>query len=341
MSQLFDGLFKAISGLLAFFYSLFPSYGLAIVLLTLVVMLVLFPLNKKQTKSFAMMGRLNPELKKLQQLHKNDRQKLNEETMALYQRYGVNPLMGCVPLIVQMPVFFVLYNTILGLTHKVTIDGRKVPKPKHLAQSSDMYQDIVEGGGRLLSMGVDLAKSTREAIGDGVLQGLPFVLLIAAVVGTSYWQQHMISKRNPPAMADNPMAQQMQMMTKITPFFFGFISFNIQAGVVIYFLVSNLFRIGQQWVLFKTDPILRDKDAPLPVVVDTRSSVIDDDDVPPADGNGKPAGKVKPTKVPAAKPGRGPSSAPAQPPTPKASGRVTAPGTAARPSNKKKSKRGR
>src|SRR5687768_1720516 len=98
-------MFQALAGLLAFFYELVPSYGVAITLLTLSVMLVLTPLTWKSTRSMLEMQRLQPEIKKLQQKHKGDRQKLNEELMAFYKEHKVNPLGGCLPMLLQLPVF--------------------------------------------------------------------------------------------------------------------------------------------------------------------------------------------------------------------------------------------
>src|ERR671930_1442919 len=112
-------MFDAFARLLAWFYDLWPSYGVAIILLTLAVRLVLFPLTAKQAKSMLAMQRVQPELKRLQQKYKNDRQKLNEEMMKFYKEHQINPLAGCLPLLLQMPLFIILYRVIRGLTHTV------------------------------------------------------------------------------------------------------------------------------------------------------------------------------------------------------------------------------
>src|ERR687886_833378 len=113
-----DPLYTALGTLLAWFYSVAHSYALAIVLLTVVVRLATFPLTAKQARSQQDLQRLQPELKRLQAKYKNDRQKLNEEMMKFYRENKVNPLGGCLPLILQAPLFIVLYRLILGLTHK-------------------------------------------------------------------------------------------------------------------------------------------------------------------------------------------------------------------------------
>src|ERR671910_1826212 len=103
-----DPLYNALGAVLAFFYAIVPNEGVAIILLTVTVMLLLFPLTAKSSRSMLAMQRLQPEMKRLQAKHKGDRQKLNEEMMALYKEHGANPLSGCLPILLQMPLFIVL-----------------------------------------------------------------------------------------------------------------------------------------------------------------------------------------------------------------------------------------
>src|SRR5262245_10349968 len=107
-----DPLYNALGAVLAFFYAIIPNEGVAIILLTISVMIVLFPLTAKSSRSMLAMQRLQPEIKKLQAKHKGDRQKLNEEMMKLYQENKVNPLGGCLPLVVQFPVFIALFHVL-------------------------------------------------------------------------------------------------------------------------------------------------------------------------------------------------------------------------------------
>ena len=113
-------MFDLIARVLAFFYSLIPSYGVSIVMLTLAVMIVVTPLTLKSTRSMLQMQRLQPELKAIQTRYKDDRQKMNEELMAFYQENGINPLGGCLPLLVQLPVFLVLFRVVQGITRHAT-----------------------------------------------------------------------------------------------------------------------------------------------------------------------------------------------------------------------------
>jgi YidC/Oxa1 family membrane protein insertase len=108
--------------ILQFFYNMFPNYGLAIVLLTLVVRLVLYPLTLKQTKSMAHMQKIQPKVQDLKDRFKDNPQKFNEEVLKLYQKHNVNPLGGCLPLLLQLPILIALYNTI-----RIAVELRKTP----------------------------------------------------------------------------------------------------------------------------------------------------------------------------------------------------------------------
>ena len=261
---------------LEFFYGLWPNYAGAISLLTLSIMIILLPLTLKGTRSMLAMQKLQPELKKLQAKHKDDRQKLNEEMMAFYKENNINPVSGCLPLLLQMPVFLILYRTLFELLTKAPfgedmgaavvrasngVNGGVWEKygyfePKHLDTSSQLYQDL--SNTRVMeSFGINLAESASRALGEGFVHALPFIILVLAVTATSYIQQKQVSGRNPNAEV-NP---QQQMLMRIMPLFFAFISFTLPAGIVVYFLVSNLFRVGQQALITRT--MYRDEDGPV------------------------------------------------------------------------------
>ena len=231
----FDWLYEFLGQVMAFFFGLIPSYGFAIIMLTVTVRVLLIPLTAKQVKSQRAMQTLQPELKKLQAKYKGDRQKLNEEMMKLYKEHKANPLAGCLPLILQMPLFIILYRLIIDLS--------KVP-PRHIPVTSELHQALVESQGKLESFGMNLAERPASVIG---------VLLVAAVVGTGYYQQKQMTARLPKDSV-NP---QMQMVGKIFPVFFGLISLSVPAGVVLYFVVSNIWQIGQQAVAFRNrEPVV-------------------------------------------------------------------------------------
>jgi YidC/Oxa1 family membrane protein insertase len=258
-----DAFFEAFASILAFFYDITGNYALAIIALTTLVMIVVTPLTLKGTRSMMMMQQLQPEMKKIQTRFKDDRQKLNEELLKFYKENNINPLGGCLPLLVQMPVFLVLYQVLQGLTRRVSdlgadigwVSGQfgvgaspsKTPAferlfdPTWISQSTTMYQDLSVSY-QMKAFGLDLAESASKAMNQGILHALPFLVLIAIVAVTGFVQQRQIQGRTPGAQI-NP---QQQMIMKIMPFFLPVISFGLPSGLVLYFAVSNIYRIGQQ-----------------------------------------------------------------------------------------------
>jgi YidC/Oxa1 family membrane protein insertase len=261
---MFDIVFSALAGLLSFFYELVPNYAAAIALLTFSVMLLLFPLNAKGMRSMAAMSKLSPEIKRIQAKHKNDKVAQNEEVMALFKEHKVTPLGGCLPLILQMPVFLVMYRVIRGLVERAPRDIRVHDllirkgtfNPKYLSTDSELWKSLA-GGTHMKAFGMDLARSASEVLKGSFLTALPFLVLIVLVVGAGYFQQAMISRRNPQQnIDDNPMAKQMQQMTRIMPLMYLVFGFTLPAGLNVYFLVSSVFRIVQQTLIYKMDPTL-------------------------------------------------------------------------------------
>jgi len=245
-----DPIAKPIAAVLAFFYSLVPNYFGSIFLLTVCVMIILTPLTIKQTRSMLVMQKLQPELKKLQDQHKNDRQALNEAVMALYKEHNASPLGGCLPMLLPFPVFLALFRVLEGLSRLTKAKGATVAtsNPKYLKSNTKMYIDIKHAGGHLNSFGMDLAKSALNINGNFVHK-LPYFILLLIMVGTQYYQQRQMTSRNPAAA----QGQQAQIM-KFIPVFFGVISIRFPAGVVVYWTVSNAIRIFQQWAMYQFDP---------------------------------------------------------------------------------------
>jgi YidC/Oxa1 family membrane protein insertase len=235
-----DAVREGLGAVLAFFYSLVPNAGVAIILLTVAVRLLLFPLTAKQAKSMLAMQRVQPEIKKLQAKHKNDRQKLNEEMMKFYKENEINPLGGCLPLLLQMPVFIALYQTLME-------------PQKFIPTSSQMFHDICGGASasackapKMSFAGMDLTETTAKAVSQGLADAIPYVILLAIVVGAGFLQQRQ-TMRNQTTV--NPT---MKIVGRIMPVMFGFFAWNMPAGVALYFATSSLWQIGQQEVVFRT-----------------------------------------------------------------------------------------
>lgn len=233
-------MFEFLAQILSFFYDLVPNYAIAIMLMTLLVMLVTTPLTLKGTKSMVKLQLLQPELKKIQEKHKGgDRAELNQEMMQFYQENQVNPVGGCLPLLVQAPVFFLLFRLIEGMTRNGD-DGTF--DPKYLDESSNLYRAL-DNQTEMVAFGLDLAESTTQALGQSIIHGLPYLILILLMIGAQYLQQKQVSARNPNGSAAMP---QQQMLLKVMPAFFGVISIGFPAALVVYWLTSSIYRIGLQ-----------------------------------------------------------------------------------------------
>src|SRR5664280_2819222 len=264
IGKIFQPLLDLVGGILAFFYSVIPSYPIDVALLTIVIMALLTPLTVKSTKNMAAMQALGPEMKKLQQKYKGaeNRAQMNEEMMKLYKEHNVNPASGCLPMLLQMPAFFVLYSVIKGLTNtitypqvtkttaaglKVVIPEHVVAHPRYISPSTKMYHAIVAAHGRLISGGIDFSQKLLSHH-SSLWAAIPFLLLVLGSVGLQYLQMSRLNARNPQAAQANPQAAMMQ---KYMPLIFGLIYLNVAAILNVYFIVSSFIRIATQEVLFR------------------------------------------------------------------------------------------
>jgi YidC/Oxa1 family membrane protein insertase len=243
--------FDLIATVLAWFYHLVPNYAVAIAMMTVLIMLLLTPLTLKSTKSMLELQRIQPEMKRIQQAHKGDRQAMNEELMALYKEHKVNPLGGCLPLLIQAPIWIVMFRVFRGLTYK-SAESKPFFAPKYLDHSTQLYQDLSHST-QMRAFGLDLANSAAQALQDTFVKALPYLILVAIVVVTYFVQQRQITARtkNNPTINDSPAAAQQQMIMKIFPIFSGVFAFIVPAALAWYFLVQNVFRIGQQAYITK------------------------------------------------------------------------------------------
>lgn len=240
MGQLWDGLQSLLGGILSFFYDIIPNYGVSIIFLTLVVNLLVFPLTLKQVRSTRAMQELQPEMQRLRKEYKDDPETMNKMVMNLYRERGASPL-GCVfPLLVQMPIWFALFQVLRQ-------PERGLPAGSAL--------DMARLEGPLTFFGLNLAWEPSRVVSDsGIfsLQALPYLAMVLIVIGTGYLQQKLIAPKS--ATADqSPQAQSMQRITKVLPLAFGAISYIWPIGLNLYFATSNLFRTGQQLLIFKID----------------------------------------------------------------------------------------
>ena len=283
IGQIGHPFYLAFAWVLAEVYSVIPNYAIAIAVLTVLVMILVFPITLKGTRGMMKMQLLAPDLKKIQAKYKttpgmsveerqNNRRALNEEMMALYKENNTSPTGGCLPMFLQMPMFLILYGTIRGLTNK-TAAG--LPAPRYISDTSKIYHAIVNAGGSLHAFGINLADSVKSP-GLSWAGKTPFIIMILLAVGLQYIQMKQLSGRNPAAQQANPQMQQMQ---KIFPLIFAVIYISIPAAVNVYFIVSSLFRVAQQEYMYRHDPelqkslgALKARNAANPKVVDVKGT---------------------------------------------------------------------
>jgi YidC/Oxa1 family membrane protein insertase len=204
------------------------------------------------------MQRLAPEMRKLQAQYRNDRTKLNEEMMKLYQEHKVNPLSSCLPLLAQMPVFIIMFRILYGLTYRPSggsgalaqgiywAAGREGEEvgflPRYISHSSELFQSLV-GQTEMVSLGLDLAKSPFAALGDSLGTGLIYLGLVA-VLGVLYFvQQRMVAAR---AAVSPTMSPAQQKLMQYLPVAFAVFQVFFVLGLVIYYIAQAILRIGLQ-----------------------------------------------------------------------------------------------
>ena len=219
---------KPIFQLLTWLFHLTGNFGVAIILLTVIIRSLMFPVAQRQFASMASMKAVQPKLKALQERYKDDKPKLQQETMALYKSEGVNPLAGCLPIFLQIPVFFALYKTLIlsiEMRHQpfaLWIKDLSAPDPAHILNLFGM-----------------LPFTPPSFLGLGVL---------AVLLGVTMWMQF---KLNPAQM--DPAQQQ---VFAIMPWMMMFVMAPFAAGLLIYWITSNLLTIAQQKFLYSRHPAL-------------------------------------------------------------------------------------
>ena len=214
----FGGISKVLLTILRFFHGLTHSWGLAIILMTLLINLLLFPLTIKSFTSMHQMKKIQPHIQKLKDLHKDNPQKLNKETMELYKQYNVNPLGGCLPLLLQMPIFIALYQ---GLMKSIELKG-----------SSFLWiHDLSKPDAVLLPF-------TLPVIGNHI-NILPLLM-----VGVMALQQKLSQGAAMGATGDQ--ASQQKMMMVAMPILFGFMFYRMPSGLVLYWLTNTILMTIEQ-----------------------------------------------------------------------------------------------
>jgi YidC/Oxa1 family membrane protein insertase len=202
-------------------YEIVHNYGVSIIIFTIFMKVLLLPLNIKQTKSMKDMQRLQPELQKLNKKYKNNKEKLNEETLKLYKTFKVNPAGGCLPLLLQFPILIGLYQTLLHPETWVFVNGT--------------------------ISGIDMSFLWMESLSvpDPI-----YVLPILAALFTFVTQKFTMAAQ-PATSPDDPNAKTQKIMLYAMPIMIGYISISMPAGVALYWVVQNIFTFVQQFIMLR------------------------------------------------------------------------------------------
>lgn len=215
---------KALLTFLNAVYRVIPNYGISIILLTIIIKAILFPLTRKSQVSMFRMQQLQPMINQLKEKYKHDKQKMGKEQMLLFKKYGVNPMSGCLPMLLQLPVFFALFRTL-----QLSFEMRQAP---FMFWINDLSRPDT----------LMLLPFSIPFIGNA-LNILPLIM-----TGASFAQM----KVTPKAPAADPQAQAQQKMMSFMPIMFAFILYHMPSGLTVYWTTSTIFSIIEGIVIRKT-----------------------------------------------------------------------------------------
>lgn len=229
-------------GVLNFFYGISHSYGVAIILLTILVRVLLYPLSHKQLVSMKKMQQIQPRLKTLQEKYKDDKQKLNQEVMKLYREYGVNPAAGCLPLLVQLPILILLFKVIMNYDFGEEFFLGISLKHSLLSLMSQALGVVTAKAG-VMTVISGIVSNPAGLLNFGLYGG---TLILWLLIGFVTWFQQKIT-------TTGAASEQMAFMGWFMPLFMMFICLSLPGGVLLYWGVSSLIGVVQQvWVQRRT-----------------------------------------------------------------------------------------
>ncbi|QIY97058.1 membrane protein insertase YidC [Streptomyces sp. S1D4-11] len=223
------------------------AWGLSIVSLVILIRICLIPLFVKQIKSTRAMQTLQPEMKKIQERYKNDKQRQSEEMMKLYKETGTNPLSSCLPILAQSPFFFALYHVLNGIATGKTIgviDDQLLASARkaHIfgaplaAKFTDSADKVAQLGATLTDVRVVTA------------------IMIVLMSGSQFYTQRQLMTKNVDTTVKTPFMQQQKMLMYVFPVMFAFFGINFPVGVLVYWLTTNVWTMGQQMYVIRNNP---------------------------------------------------------------------------------------
>jgi len=243
------------------------TWVLSIVCLTLVVRAALIPLFVRQIRSQRKMLLLSPEMKRIQDKYRGkkdqfSREAMSRETMALYKKHGTNPLSSCLPLLIQMPIFISLFfvlstaanfaTTVANLAPGIAPGDAAYPKPG--IDGGLMDANLAMSFSNATLFGAPLHSSIQSANGNVAVWVLAITMIVLMTASQFVTQLQIMSKNQSPEMKSSPMYRQQRVLLYILPFVFVFSSWAFPIGVMFYWVASNLWTLGQQYIVIRNMP---------------------------------------------------------------------------------------
>ncbi|MFE9440565.1 membrane protein insertase YidC [Streptomyces sp. NPDC006602] len=223
------------------------AWGLSIVSLVILIRICLIPLFVKQIKATRAMQTLQPEMKKIQERYKNDKQRQSEEMMKLYKETGTNPLSSCLPILAQSPFFFALYHVLNGIANNDTIGV--------------INDSLLQSAQKAHIFGAPLAAKFTDSSADvtALDASLTTVRIVTAVMiimmsASQFYTQRQLMTKNVDTTVKTPFMQQQKMLMYVFPVMFAVFGINFPVGVLVYWLTTNVWTMGQQMYVIRNNP---------------------------------------------------------------------------------------
>ncbi len=233
------------------------SWLFAIILLTVIVRLLLFPIFVKQIKTQRSMQVLQPKIKALQAKHKGDRETLNAELMKLYKEHGANPLAGCLPLLLQAPIFIGMFRVLRGLGPTL-VNGTYVYPDGNYGVSRDLAQNLSEAKIFGAPIGAAFTSPTKLLeflhTGPGAVKAVTLTLIVFMGLTQFVSSKQLMAKNKTAGPVDPQQQMQQRVLLYVMPFMLALFGFSVPLGVLVYWTTSNLWSMGQQALVIKKMP---------------------------------------------------------------------------------------
>jgi len=216
------------------------AWGLSIVGLVVLIRILLIPLFVKQIKSQRNMQLIQPKVKEIQKKYAGDRERTSQELMKLYKETGTNPLSSCLPILAQAPIFFALFQVLQGIAQSHPKGG--------------MSTELVDSAHNATIFGAPLYATFthRGTTASPAATAWVTVILIILMTATTFLTQRQLIVKN--SAPDNPMVQQQKILLYVFPFIFAISGINFPVGVLLYWLTTNIWTMGQQFYVIRNSP---------------------------------------------------------------------------------------